>query len=124
MGGVTADAPFPYDDIIILNVDSPDFSACNISIALDYRFRSELNDIADLDGDALVEGTWDPCALWDLNICFAGLRVSDIDIENAPDFLEEWAENYINDQFNDPECFGFTGNDGEEEDSSDTDDEV
>eukprot|EP00594_Rhizosolenia_setigera_P001563 CAMPEP_0178946450 /NCGR_PEP_ID=MMETSP0789-20121207/4292_1 /TAXON_ID=3005 /ORGANISM="Rhizosolenia setigera, Strain CCMP 1694" /LENGTH=210 /DNA_ID=CAMNT_0020626443 /DNA_START=118 /DNA_END=753 /DNA_ORIENTATION=+ len=107
--GTSEDVPPPYDEFVILGVEPPCFAACNATIRVNFRFTSLIDSELDSDGYADVFGTWDPTALFDFNICIEDLNVYDVEIEGQPEIIEEFARNYINDQFENPECFPLFG---------------
>jgi len=118
ISGTSADVPFPYDELIIIGIQPPAFNGCNVTVRIDLVLTSEIATAADSPGYADIEGRWDQSALFDLQFCIQGLKVTELDLKNEPEIIENFVEDYINKQFNDPECADLLGSDEDEDKSS------
>jgi len=112
MSGKTAPLSPPtvlYESVRIDGVGNPEFDGCTVTLPFDFSFiGTSVGGIKNPDqpGDAVVEGTWDINELENGKVCFTGLEVTSLTVDNSPDpVAEEFAKYYINEQLNDPECF-------------------
>lgn len=91
----------PYNAFRIDNFDRPSFDGCTVTIAGDMTFVGT-TPFPDESGTFEVEGTLELA----LPICVYNLTVTMLDFETPPgQTAEDWARAYINDQFENPECF-------------------
>ena len=95
-----------YSTFRIDSVGTPTFDGCTVSAPVEVRYVGQ-NGAPDQPGDAVITGTWDWCALFtEFSVCITGLEVSSLDFDSSPGTtLEQFAQAYINDSLDDPECF-------------------
>ena len=95
-----------YESFRVDSVGTPSFDGCKMSAPARIRYTGK-NGNPDQPGEATIEGTWDWLRLFTtFNVCITGLEVTSLDFDNSPGtVLEQFARAYINDSFDDPECF-------------------
>ena len=98
----------PYDKFRIDSFSAPNFNGCTVDISVDFTFYNSgsPNTIKE-EGNASVVGTLISSELlFALRVCVAGLEVTELNFDNTiASQFEDYARNYINDEFDDPECF-------------------
>jgi len=99
----------PYPNFRIDYFEKPIFEGCTVTFAADFTFVGNIdNENTNESGSAKIVGTFDidKFLFGGFQICIIGLEVTELDFESPPgDGAEDWARKYINDQFEDPECF-------------------
>merc|ERR1712071_116299 len=98
------------------------FEGCEMNFRINIRFTtdlSELIDIADSVGYTDVQGTLDPTAILEFTFPIDDLMVTNIELSNVPELLEDFAADYINNELVDLVCFGACAEKEGESDSSD-----
>ena len=94
-----------YQDFKIDKVNTPRFDGCTVEADVDIRVTGK-NGNPDQQGEATIRGTWNWCRLACFEICIDDLEVKELDFDNSPGTLvEQFGEAWINDQFDNPECF-------------------
>lgn len=134
--GTENDVPAPYDKLIVLGVEEPEFEGCNATLVVNLRLTNidPTTIVPDSDGFARIKGQYEPgLTFWEqedsiipgVRACGVGTYVDEIDMENEPAIAEGWLTDYINSQLDDPECAYIIGEDPdaeEEEDESESED--
>jgi hypothetical protein len=92
-----------------LSFDEPSFDGCEATITAELKVKGVgLN--PDQEGSATVKGTWDYKALLEGDFCVTDLQVTNVDIENFPDELENFFEDLLLDEIEVPDiCIPLTG---------------
>lgn len=98
----------PYSDFRIDLFQEPEFDGCTVSLTADITFLGTIS-LLDESGVATIDGTLQLTPFifsFFRSLCFEDLEVKDLNFESPPgQVVEDWTRAYINEQFENPECF-------------------
>ena len=98
----------PFDKFVIDDFALPTFNGCAFSFTADFTFFNSITGV-ETEGDATIGGTFDLYRMlfsFFQQLCVNGLEVTDLEMDDSPgQTFEDFARDYINDQFEDPQCF-------------------
>lgn len=112
VAGTKEEVPAPYKELVMLGIDPPRFpSGCNLRVRVHFKLTSLLSFlIPDSHGYADLVGAWDPASLMEMLVCVGSLRVTEIEMSNEPELIENYVEDHINGQLeNKVRCYDLMG---------------
>jgi hypothetical protein len=100
--------PAPYTAFRLDRFDDPVFDGCTVTLGADFTFVGTISPGGDEPGSAEIVGTLDirSFLFGGFKTCVEGLEVTKLDFDSPPGTgMEDYARDYINSRFDDPECF-------------------